>query len=346
MKHRELKQPKHIKLPLLSIIAGCLVLLVFLGTILYNVIDNQRFVLVEQEIYVDELPASFDGFRILQISDLHGRSFGKKQADLIEFINQLDYDMVALTGDMCNRPQFIDPMVRLQPMIDLLDGMENRDYVFWVDGNSTPFAAEKNYEALTGELTETGSFLQQKGVIVLILPYPITRGEDRIWITPEMSETLFDQVYRRRLLIDELNQESELEKQIQAFYKKAYAAYNEINGNGEVKIMLTHIPVRTNLSQEEIKKRGELDYSLILAGHNHGGQWRLPWIGALYIPSQTSGIFNSGLFPSQETVKGVSYYGNIPQYISAGLGAGGPFPLQFRIFDTPEINLIILKRPQ
>lgn len=346
MKRQGKKSKSDFRILLYSITAGCLLLFILLGCIIYNIIDNQRFVLVEQEIYIDRLPASFDGFRILQISDLHGKSFGTKQADLIKFINHLDYDMIALTGDMCDHPQFVDSMERLQPLIDLLDGIENKEYVFWVDGNSSPYAVERNHSAVTGNLTDAGNFLQEQGIVILTLPYPIKRGTDRIWITPEMSEALFDKVYRSRLLIDKINQKSETETQIQAFYKRAYAAYQDINGNGEVKIMLTHIPVQTNLSREEIQKRAELDYDLILAGHNHGGQWRLPLIGAIYIPSHTSGIFNSGLFPSQDAVKGVSYYGDIPQYISAGLGSGGPFPFQFRLFNTPEINLIILKRAQ
>ena len=67
---------------------------------MYNVYDNNRFVIVEQNVIIDELPEEFDGYRILQISDLHGKYFGENQSDLLAVINALDYDCIILTGDM------------------------------------------------------------------------------------------------------------------------------------------------------------------------------------------------------------------------------------------------------
>jgi predicted MPP superfamily phosphohydrolase len=48
------------------------VLVVFAGSIVYNIYDNQRFIVVQQKTAIDRLPESFDGFKILQISDLLG----------------------------------------------------------------------------------------------------------------------------------------------------------------------------------------------------------------------------------------------------------------------------------
>ena len=68
-----------------------------------------------------------------------------------------------------------------------------------------------------------------------------------------------------------------------------------------------------------------------------------PLIGALYIPSPTSGIKN-GYFPKQNEVKGLNQIVDMQQYISAGLGASASISfLNFRLFNTPEINLITLK---
>jgi hypothetical protein len=66
-------------------------------------------------------------------------------------------------------------------------------------------------------------------------------------------------------------------------------------------------------------------------------------LGALYIPSPTAGINGSGFLPKQDNVKGLTYSGDAPQYISAGLGASGHWWwTDFRLFNTPEINLITL----
>jgi uncharacterized protein len=104
------------------------VLLVFAGSTVYNVYDNQRFIVVQQEIAIDRRPKSFDGFKILQISDLHGRYFGENQANLINTINNLDYDMVAFTGDMNASTAKDDSLSNSQAILDLLDGIEKKAY--------------------------------------------------------------------------------------------------------------------------------------------------------------------------------------------------------------------------
>lgn len=329
--------------------AGFGLLLLLLPLLAYNLYDNQRFIIVEQQISLPRLPASFDGFKILQISDLHGRSFGKNQANLIAAINRLDYDMIAFTGDMNASTDKENLPESSKAILDLLDGLTNKEHLFWVDGNTGPYAMEGYEGALTGDPTAIGEGLQEKGCNLLTLPYAITRGDDRIWITPEMSEMNFqmhDQLIFQPQDTERVGGKENFDR-LQSFHQAAYAAYQAINGSDEVKILLTHAPKQTNLTGEQLRQigSGELDYDLILAGHFHGGQLRLPLIGALYIPSPTTGLNNSGIFPAQNAVKGLSFYGDVPQYVSAGLGASGHTRwATFRLFNTPEINLITLTR--
>lgn len=122
--------------------------------------------------------------------------------------------------------------------------------------------------------------------------------------------------------------------------------YEALNQNGQVKIRVNHYPIQANMTQEDWSALGYIDYALSLAGHYHGGQLRLPFIGALYIPSPTSGIRN-GYFPAQEEVKGLHQIQDMQQYISAGLGSSASIPfLDFRLFNTPEINVITLQREE
>lgn len=321
-----------------------LLLLLLVGITTYNVYDNHRFMVVEAEIAVERLPQSFDGFRILQISDLHGKYFGEHQADLIRVINSLDYDMIAFTGDMnASRFEVEENVINSsQPILDLLDGIVKKDLMFWVDGNTGPYAMKNDGGLKNGDLTEIGMVLQEKGCIILDRPHAIPRGRDRIWMTPEMNAVIFD--WERSMMNDvERLGGTENAQKFASFYRQRFAAFQQLRDNGEVKILLTHVPKQINLTPEEIAQTGELDYSLILAGHFHGGQLRLPLIGALYIPSPMTGWNGSGFFPDPRAVKGWSYFGDTPQYVSTGLGASDHIWLaSFRLFNTPEINLITL----
>lgn len=72
-------------------------------------------------------------------------------------------------------------------------------------------------------------------------------------------------------------------------------------------------------------------YDLVLCGHVHGGQFRLPFVGGLYAPGQ-------GLFPKYDS--GLYSKGNTDMIVSRGIGNSG-FPLRFN--NPPEVILVILK---
>ena len=81
-----------------------LLLLVFIvGIILYSVYDNNRIVLVKEKVEIENLHTSFNNFKILQITDLHGKMFGKNQKNLIDKINSINYDAIAIIGDIYDR---------------------------------------------------------------------------------------------------------------------------------------------------------------------------------------------------------------------------------------------------
>ena len=74
-----------------------LLLLVIIGG--YTVWDNQRIVVDNVTMSNSNLPSGFEGYSILQITDLHGKSFGEKQGKLIELIKKQKYDLLLFTGD-------------------------------------------------------------------------------------------------------------------------------------------------------------------------------------------------------------------------------------------------------
>ena len=154
--------------------------------IIYNIYDNGRVVIAEQNITLDGLPETFEGYRILQISDLHGKYFGKDQSRLLALIHSLDYDCILLTGDM-NKYAKSDE-TSSGAVFALLDGLGSDKPVYWVDGNTGPFAVENLGGSCTGELTPIGKEIEEKGVRVLLEPVEIERDGQRIWFVPPLDK--------------------------------------------------------------------------------------------------------------------------------------------------------------
>ena len=112
----------------------------------------------------------------------------------------------------------------------------------------------------------------------------------------------------------------------------------------DIQIVLTHTPLTGEYVRDMITWGGKEDIfalryaALILAGHYNGGQWRLPFIGAVYVPEL-------GWFPEDSEVQGLSYLNGIPQYISPGQGSDPHYTWQpGRLFNSPVITRITLTR--
>lgn len=300
---------------------------------IYNVIDNNRIKVKTIEIPIDKLPEEFDGFKILQITDLHSKTFGKNQKWLLKKINSLQYDMIAITGDMENIED-----ADSAPFFNLLDGIKNKNLMFYINGNAGPFA----FNEQTGINTDKGEIIKEKGCILLKEPYEIKLNGASVWITNQLTDLNTEVI----LTSDDFfksNNRSQYSDYVE-YTKRLKDYYDKMKKDNKVKILLSHNPQgMLCFNPGLIKKYEDLDYDLVIAGHYHGGQFRLPLIGALYIPYPTSK--DMGFFPRQEDVMGLSKYSDTYRYISAGLGASKTIPfLDFRLFNTPEINLITLRK--
>lgn len=255
--------------------------LIFIFSFIYNVYDNNRIKVVVTEVEFENLPEAFDGFSILQITDLHGKEFGEKQEKLTSLINSLEYDMIAITGDIQNKHKD-----GIQPFIDMMQGIKNKENTFFVYGN---IDEQKYFE----QIKESGCNMLEK-------PFEFRRGNASLWIDEYSHLKNFDK--------------------------------------DKFSVGLTHIPIPAPVGHD-----------LILAGHHHGGQYRIPFLGAVFIPN----INGRNLFPKQSDVSGLKVFEKyngfeinpFKQFISRGLGASADLKLiEFRLFNTPEINIIKLKK--
>jgi predicted MPP superfamily phosphohydrolase len=302
----------------------------------YTIFDNQRIVIVSQTVEIDGLDPAFDGFTILQVSDLHGARFGAKQERLASLVNSLDYDLLALTGDFQSRKR------DTQPLYELLDAVQTDAPVVYIGGNAGPF----DVDIFTGSVSPEGKKLQDAGCTLLARPFSIQRGDARLWFSETyLGKTPASLIAYARARLASANPNDFMQgyftRQIE-FQEELEKTFSGITPQDTL-IGITHYP----LPQATLDGDGNktLPFDLVIAGHYHGGQIRLPFIGALYIPDSSSKLH--GLFPNQRIVSGLYPGKSIQQYVSRGLGSSDVIPfLKFRLFNTPEINLITLRPKQ
>jgi uncharacterized protein len=279
-----------------------LILLVFL---IYVIIDNNRVYVNEVTISHNQLPDQFNHFKILQITDLHGKTFGTNQDRLINKINELEFDVIFLTGDYLD--DFGDE--NYKPLEDLLEGLPKEKPIYYVLGNQEVVG---NYEFIPHTRIEIMDLLEDYGATHI---YPIQKIEK-----DDASIFLTGISYKE-----------------EEFKKLNFIPERDFN------IAVIHRPIDYDVDErfKVIGKLHETDYNISIAGHTHGGQIRLPFIGAIIGPN------NEGLFPPESEIYGLhADNNNRKNFISSGLGNTGPWFLQFRLFNPPEIALITLEKEE
>lgn len=311
----------------------------------------------EQNVTLVGLPQSLEGYRILHLSDLAGRRFGDEQATILREINTLDYDAVFITGDMVGSSG--DP----EPFYELLEGLPSSKPVYFIAGDSDPEPVLESARDITGTVEEMmladwvlGAI--ERGATYVDAPVELTVGDSSIWISPadllnlEASE-LVDTCEEQMLQEQEgtvLGLQSDYSTlPITTYrYQRAQRLLSAVNSmtSTDVHISLAHeVPsddfLAASASHNSTEERYLTQPALVLAGHYCGGVWRLPILGAFYIPSSTAD--RHGWFPAQEDVQGLSTVSGTQVYISAGLSTTGSAPVMFfRFLNRPQISIIEL----
>ncbi|NMH75312.1 hypothetical protein HF078_19720 [Bacillus sp. RO2] len=300
--------------------------------IVYVIVDNNRIEIISQEVEIDNLSKNLEDFTILQVTDLHEKQFGRNQKRLIKKINSLDYDVIVFTGDMLDDEE----SVNYAPFFNLIEGINNMEYAFFVPGNTDPQPfLFKGKEIKKHDFIEE---METRGVKLLDTNSTVVVGEDIVrFVYFESAIISAKRIDAYKESIVDENYPPLVRLSMKNYYDNLVLEKEKT----DLLIALNHYPV-ADLRIETIEKDPYYqmrDFDLILAGHYHGGQYRIPFLGAFFVPE---GYFKrNGFFPPQNRVKGLWEYKGIKQYVSTGLGSSDTIPfMKFRLFNTPEINVI------
>jgi len=230
--------------------------------------------------------------RIALLSDLHSGFHGENQEVLISMLDEQKPDIVLLGGDID------DDFKSHHGAIKLLDGITDKYDCIYVTGN---------HEARGDKVAEIKALFRERGVVIL-------EGENRVV-----------EINGQRLNIFGIDDPQIGEEIFQKQLEQLESAIDSID-DGLYTIFLSHRP---ELFDNVLTKK--LRYDLLLAGHTHGGQLRIPRVlEGVYSPGQ--GIFpeyTSGLYMS-------SYSEHKKMIVSTGLATNHPIVIP-RVFNPPEI---------
>ena len=311
----------------------------------------------EQEVTMVGLPEELEGYRILLLSDLNGRRFGDEQTTILREIGTLDYDAVFIVGDMVGRGG--DP----EPFYELLEGLPSSRPVYFIAGDSDPQPVLDTTRDITGTVEQMvladwilGAI--ERGATYVDAPVELEVGNASIWISPadmlnlnasELADTCEEQMLQEQEgTVLGLQSDHDTLPSTTYRYERAQRLLQAVNSMTatDVHISLAHEPpsdefLAASATHASTGEKYLTQPSLVLAGHYCGGVWRLPGLGAFYIPSSTAD--RHGWFPAQEDVQGLSNAGGTQMYITAGLSTTGSAPLMFfRFLDRPQISIIEL----
>ena len=266
---------------------------VLLALIIWTVWGNTALELNTYTISSDILPEAFDGYRIAHISDLHNAEMGKDNEKLLDMLRETEPDIIAITGDIIDsRNTNIDIALQFTKA-----AMEIAP-CYYVTGN---------HEARISKYDELKAGMEAAGVVVL--------EDEKTKISLEGGEITLIGVNDPSYQTDYLF--GDAEAVMQSKLQEISDAENEFT------ILLSHRP-----ELFEVYADNKMD--LVLSGHAHGGQFRLPFVGGLVAPNQ-------GLFPKYDA--GLYTEENTNMIVSRGIGNS---IIPFRFNNRPEVILIDL----
>lgn len=266
--------------------------LALLALVIWTVWSNITLDVTEYTIQSRSIPAAFDGFRIAQVSDLHNDAMGKTGGKLLAALRAAQPDIIAITGDMIDSRHTDIPAA-----LEFAAEAVKIAPCYYVPGNHESRIEE--YETFKQDLLDLGVTVLENEKVEF---HRSGETVSLMGVIDPSFEADYWQVFPEDVMdknVGDLSQESGFT------------------------ILLSHRPELMDIYAEH-------SMDLVLSGHAHGGQIRLPLVGAVYAPGQ-------GLFPKYDA--GLFQEGDTQMVISRGIG-NSLIPLRFH--NPPELVLITL----
>lgn len=284
----------------------------FLCTMLYGYWFGRKQLLITETTYTSsQVPAAFDGYKIVHISDLHLSSLADSPAFLqrvIDTINAQQPDLICFTGDLVSFG-----VEEAFPFTNILRQMHSKDGIMSVLGNHdfALYSHGLTYEDKDAKVEQLTAYQRDTLGWHLLRnqAHVITRDTDKLQIMGVDNASCqaqgFQTVYRADMpkVIEEANRQLD----------------EDAKGN-VMKILLSHDPSHWRIEVVEA-----LNIPLTLSGHTHAGQFKV------FGYPISSLMFNES--------EGWYHEGNQSLYINTGIGC----TLPVRIGVPAEITLITLR---
>jgi predicted MPP superfamily phosphohydrolase len=247
------------------------------------------------------LPAGRSKLRILQVSDLHLRTRTNRLARFVESLTGDEYDIVLATGDLLGDPE------AMPRCAEILNGLRGRLGRFFVLGSSDYFAPVfKNYFDYFRGKRRTGT----------------RRNRTREFIDL-LSSNGWTDLTNKNLALELAGMTTQITGLDDPYLRRDDRRLLKRDASAEFAMCVVHDPA-------PYRDAARAGYDLIVAGHTHGGQVRLPMIGAL--------VTNSSI--PRQLAKGLSRIEDSWLFVNPGLGTGKYAP--FRFMCPPEASILEL----
>lgn len=242
---------------------------VILAALVFCIWQNNAITTTKIDYSNAKIPEEFNGYRIVHISDLHNKEFGKNQEGLLKKIHAVSPDIIVITGDLIDRRKY-----DLETAMVFINGAVEIAPVYYVSGN---------HEAWSGEYENIRENLKSAGVHILDdTKATLSKGQGKIEILGLSDPDFLTTSYLEGTNISKLRE------------------HLQLLSDFVFQILLCHRPELFDIYVKE-------NIDLIFSGHAHGGQFRIPFVGGLVAPDQ--GLFpkyTSGAYTQNKSTMIVS----------------------------------------
>lgn len=242
--------------------------------------QNNDLTVSRSQVMSGRIPAEFDGYTIVQVSDLHNEEFGRGQRRIMSKLAEQNPDVIVITGDMIDSRN-----TDVEKALDFAQKAAEVAPCYYVPGNHENRIPEAYEQLKTG--------LRESGIIILENEAVELERDGKVITLMGVLDPIFN-VGKT----DEAGNILEDERTVMEGQLKNLDSLNRFT------ILLSHRP-------EMLDVYAEAGLDLVFTGHAHGGQWRLPGLGGIIAPGQ-------GFFPAY--TEGAHTAGDTAMYVSRGLG--------------------------